>query len=106
MNIDNLISSFDFEKFKKDCILHSMLRLYIDKKSELSPCDHSKTNILIKQLEKYSDVLKRLLSHAKCFPDSCDNCEGLTKCIDCITKDNCVDAQLMFHKLMQQNVTT
>ncbi len=106
MNIDNLISSFDFEKFKKDCILHNMLRIYIDKKSGLSSCDDNEAIMLIKQLEGYSGVLKRLLRHAKCFPDSCDNCEGLTKCIDCIIKDNCVDAQLMFHKLMQQTVNT
>jgi hypothetical protein len=106
MNIDNLISSFDFEKSKKDCILHSMFRIYMDKKSELFSCDDNKAIMLIKQLEEYSDVLKRLLSHAKCFPDSCDNCEGLTKCIDCIIKDNCVDAQLIFHKLTQPTVTT
>jgi hypothetical protein len=105
MNIDNLISGFDFEKFKKDCILHSMLRIFIDKKSELSSCDEREAGIKTKQLEKYSDVLKRLLSHAKCFPDSCDDCEGLTKCIDCIIKDNCVEAQLLFHKLIRQTVT-
>jgi hypothetical protein len=83
-----------------------MLRIYIDKKSELSSCDDNEAIMLIKQLEGYSGVLKRLLRHAKCFPDLCDNCEGLTKCIDCIIKDNCVDAQLVFHKLMQQTVTT
>lgn len=106
MNINNLISSFDFENSGKDCILHSMFRIYNDKKSELSSCDEDKADMLIKKLEQYSDVLKRLLSHAKCFPDLCDNCEGLTKCIDCIIKDSCADAQFMFHQLMQQTVTT
>ena len=102
MNIDNLISSFNFVKSKKDCILHSMFRIYIKKKSELSSCDDNEAIMLMKQLEEYSDVLRRLLNHAKCFPDSCDNCEGLTECIDCIIKDNCLEAQSMFYELMQQ----
>ena len=106
MNINNLISGFDFKKFKKDCILHSMLRIFIDKKSELSSCDQNEAIIKSKQLKEYSAVLKRLLSHAKCFPDSCDDCEGLIKCIDCIIKDNCIEAQLLFHKLIQQTVAT
>ena len=106
MNIDNLISSFDFEKSEKDCMLHSMLRIYVDKKSELSSCDDNEAIMIIKRLDGYSDVVKRLLSHAKCFPDSCDDCEGLTKCIECIIKDKCLDAQLMFYKLMQQALTT
>jgi hypothetical protein len=99
MNIDSLISSIDLEKLNKDCILHSVLRIYIDKKSELSSCDDNEAIRLVKQLEEYSDVLKRLLSHAKCFPASCDNCGGLTKCIECIIKNNCVDAHLMLYKL-------
>jgi hypothetical protein len=106
MNIDNLISSFDFEKLRKDCILHSMLKIYNDKKSNLSSCDENEASILVKQLEKFSNVLKRLLSHAKCFPDSCDNCDGLSKCIDCIIRDNCAEAQLMFYRLMQQTFAT
>ena len=106
MKIDSLISSFDFEKSEKDCMLHSMLRVYIDNKSKLSSPYDNEAIRAKEQLEGYSDVLKRLLSHAKCFPDSCDNCEGLTKCIDCIIKDNCVEAQLLFHKLIQQTVAT
>ena len=102
MNSDNLISSFDFEKFTNNCILHNMLRIYFDKKSELSSCDDNEAIMLMKQLEEYSDVLKRLLNHAKCFPDSCDNCKGLIKCIGCIIKDNCLEAQSMFYELMQQ----
>jgi len=105
MDINNLISSFDFKRSQKDCILHSILGIYIDKKSKVSSCDGNEVPILIQQLEECSDVLKRLLSHAKSFPDSCDDCEGLTKCIECIIKDNCADAQLMFYKLVQQTVT-
>jgi hypothetical protein len=101
MNIDGLISSIDLEKLNKDCILHSVLRIYIDKKSKLSSCDDNEASRLIKQLEEYSDVLKRVLNYAKCFPASCDNCEGLTKCIECIIKNNCVDAHLMLYKLKQ-----
>jgi len=32
MNIDNLISSFDFDKFKSDCLIHHFLKTYIKKK--------------------------------------------------------------------------
>ena len=106
MNIDKLIASVGFKKLKKDCVLHGMLRLYSEKKSELASCDASTARMLTKQLEEYSDALKRLLKHVKCFPDSCEDCEGLTKCIDCIIRDNCVEAQLMFQKLMHQTVTT
>ena len=105
MNVDNMLSSFDFERSRKDCILHSMLGIYIDKKSKLSSCDNHEAPILIQQLEECSGVLKRLLSHAKSFPDLCDDCEGLTRCIECIIKDDCVDAQLMFYKLMHQTAT-
>jgi hypothetical protein len=98
MEIDGLISSIDLEKLNKDCILHSVLKIYMDKKSKLSSCDGNKATTLIKQLEEYSDVLKRLLNYAKCFPASCDNCEGLTKCIECIIKNNCVGAHLIFYK--------
>jgi len=106
MNIDNLISDFDFEKSKKDCILHSMLGVYIDKKSELSVCDDTEAIVLTQQLEEYSDVLNRLLTHAKCFPVMCDDCGGLTKCIECIIKENCVEAELMFYRLSQLTAST
>ena len=102
MNIDNLISSFDPKKLTKNCILHNMLRIYFDKKSELSSCDDNEAIMLRKQLEEHSDFLKRLLNHSKRFPHSCDNCEGLAKCTDCIIKDNCLEAQAMFYELMQQ----
>ncbi len=31
MNIDNLISSFDFDKIKNDCPIHEFLKTYIKK---------------------------------------------------------------------------
>ncbi len=31
MDIDNLISSFDFDKFKSDCLIHDYLKTYIKK---------------------------------------------------------------------------
>ena len=94
MNIDNLISNLDVEQLNKDCILHSLLRSYKDKKSELSSCDDNQASMLRNQLEGFSDALQRLFNYAKCFPDSCDSCEGLTKCIECIIKDNCIDASI------------
>ena len=102
MDINGLISSIDLEKLNKDCILHSMLRIYIDKKSNLSSPGGKKGDALINQIKYYADVLKRLLKYAKCFPASCNNCEGLTKCMDCIIKHNCVDASIEFYKLKQQ----
>ena len=106
MNIDNLISNFDFEKFKKDCILHNILTIYIDKKLDLSSCDDNEANMLRNQLKGFSDILKRLLKYVKCFPASCENCEGLKKCINCTIKDNCVDASIEFYKLNQQTAAT
>jgi hypothetical protein len=72
MNIDNLISSFDFEKSKKDCILHNILKIYINKKIGATPCDDNEANMLRNQLEEFSDILKRLLKYAKCFPSMCE----------------------------------
>jgi hypothetical protein len=106
MNIDNLISSFDFEKFKQDCILHNILKIYINKKSQLSSCDYNAAIMLRNQLADFSDILKRLLKYAKCFPSMCENCEGLKKCIDCTIKDNCVDASIELYKLKQQTAVT
>ena len=100
MKIDALMSSIDPEGLNKDCILHSVLRIFFAKKAELSSGNDDKTMMLREQLEEYSGVITRLLRHAKCFPASCDNCEGLTKCIECIIKNKCVDAHLMFYKLI------
>ena len=36
MNIDNLISSFDFDEFKSDCLIHDFLKTYI-KKNRIYP---------------------------------------------------------------------
>ena len=102
MDIDNLISGFDFEKSKKDCILHGILDVYIDKTSQLSACDDTEAIILTQRLEEYSDVLKKLLPRTKCFPTMCDDCEGLTKCMECIIKENCVEAEMKFYRLNQR----
>ena len=50
MNIDNLISSFDFDKIKSDCPIHAFLRTYNKKKSNLSSCDDKEANMLKLQL--------------------------------------------------------
>jgi len=34
---DNLISSFDFDKFKSDCIIHDFMKTYIKKKNRIYP---------------------------------------------------------------------
>jgi hypothetical protein len=99
MKIDDRIATIDVGKLDKDCILHSVFRIYADKKAELPLCKDKEAIRLTRQLEEYSDVLKRLLIHAKCFPASCDNCEGLTKCIECLLKNMCVNAHMRFYKL-------
>jgi len=76
MNIDNLISSFDFDKLKSDCLVHDYLKTYIKKKSNLSSCDENEANMLKMQLEDYSNILERLLKNATCFPSGCENCVG------------------------------
>ena len=99
MEIDNLVSSIDTRKLDKDCILHSVIRIYLDKKTALSSCEDNEAISLTRQLEEYKEVLKRLMRHARCFPASCDSCEGLTKCIGCIIKNMCVDAHMVFYRL-------
>ena len=32
MNIDKMISSFDFDKFKSNCIIHDFMNTYLKKK--------------------------------------------------------------------------
>ncbi len=66
MNIDNLISSFVFDKFKSDCLIHDFLKTYIKKKSSLSSCYGS-------------DILERYLKNAICFPSECENCVCMNK---------------------------
>jgi hypothetical protein len=82
------------------------MNIDINKKSDLSSCDDNEANMLRNQLEYFSDILKRLLKYAKCFPSMCENCEGLKKCIDCTIKNNCVDASIEFYKLNQQTAAT
>jgi len=66
MNIDNLISSFDFDKFKSDCLIHDFLKTYIKKKPNLSSWYNS-------------DFIERLLKNTMCFPSKCENCVGMNK---------------------------
>jgi hypothetical protein len=36
--LDNLISSFDFDKFKSNCIVHDFMKAYLKKKNRTYPC--------------------------------------------------------------------
>ena len=101
MNIDNLISSFDFDKSKSDCIIHDFLKTYIKKKSNLSSCDDNEANMLRIQLENYSDILEQLLKTAACFPSGCENCVGMKKCAGCINQDILADAFVKLQKYQQ-----
>ena len=87
MNTDNLISNFDFDKFKSDCLIHDFLKTYIKKKSILSSyyC---------------SDILERYLKNAMCFPSECENCVGMQKCADCINQNNLADAFIKLQKYL------
>jgi hypothetical protein len=67
MNIDNLISSFDFDKLKSDCLVHSFLKTYIKKNPNL-PSHYD------------SDFLELYLKNAVCFPSECANCVGMNNC--------------------------
>ena len=102
MSIDRLTSGFDFEKFKKDCILHRIMKPYIDNQLNASSCDEKKAGNLRKELDKNSAVLQLSLKHAKCFPALCENCIGLEKCIDCLIKENCVDALIQLSGSLQR----
>ena len=88
MNIDHLISSFDFDKSKSDCLIHDFLKTYIKKKSKLAACKNNEASMLEKQLNEYSNTLERLLECTMCFPSGCENCVGMRKCIDCINQNN------------------
>ena len=101
MNIDNLISSFDFDKSKSDCLIHDFLKTYIKKKSNLSSCDDTEANILRIQLEDYSDILEQLLKNATCFPSGCETCVGMKKCAGCINQDILADAFVKLQKYRQ-----
>ncbi len=101
MNIDNLISNFDFDKLRSDCLIHDFLETYIKKKSNLSSYDDTEPNILRMQLEDYSAILERLLTSATCFPSGCDNCVGMKKCAGCINQDILGDAFVKLQKYLQ-----
>ena len=98
MNIDNLISSFDFDQFRSDCLIHNFLETYIKKKSNLSSYSDNEANLLRMQLEDYSDILERLLKCAACFPSGCENCVGMQKCAGCINQDILGDAFVKLQK--------
>lgn len=66
MHIDKLISNFDFDKFKSDCLIHNFVKTCIIKKSNLSKWYGS-------------DLLARLLKNTMCFPSECKNCVGMNK---------------------------
>jgi hypothetical protein len=66
MNVDNLISSIDFDKLKSDCLIHDFLKMYSKKESILTSCYGS-------------DILERYLKNAMCFPSECENCVGMNK---------------------------
>ena len=66
MNIDSVISNFDFDKFKSDCLIHNFVKTCIKKKSNLSKWYDS-------------DLLERLLKNTMCFPSECENCLGMNK---------------------------
>ena len=100
MNIDNLISSFDFDKTKSDCPIHAFLTTYKKKKSTLSSCDDNEANMLRMQLEDYSDILEPLIKNATCFPSGCDNCAGMQKCAGCINQDILANAFIKLQKYL------
>ena len=97
---DNLISSFDFEKFKSDCITHDFQKTYNKQKSTLSSCDDNQPNILRMQLEDYSDILEPVLNTATCCPSGCENCVGMQKCAGCINQDILADAVIKLQKYL------
>ena len=101
MNIENWTKDFDFQKFRKDCILHRIMEPYIEQQSSSSICDDKTAVNLQKRLEKHSVSLEQSLKYAKCFPSMCEKCMGLDKCIDCIINDNCIDAFIQFSTALQ-----
>jgi hypothetical protein len=100
MNIDDLISSFDFDKSKSDCFIHEFAQTYIKKKSNLSECDENEAKMLRIQLKDYADILERLITKATCFPSGCENCSGMQKCAGCINQDILADAFIKLQKYL------
>ena len=100
MNIDNLISSFDADKIKSDCLIHEFLRTYNKRKTNLSSCDDNEADVLRVQIEDYADILERLIKNAACFPSRCENCVGMKKCAGCINQDILADAFIKLQKYL------
>ena len=100
MNIDKVISNFNFDKFKSDCFIHAALKTYMNKKSKLSSCDENETNMLGVELKEYSDILGRCLKNALCFPAGCKDCVGMQKCSDCSKQDDLGEAFIDLRKFL------
>ena len=100
MNIDNIISSFNPEKFRSDCLVHDFMKTYIKRKSELSLCDEKDAELLSIKLKDYSDILQKFLKTATCFPKGCKNCVGMQKCAGCIYQDILAEAFMKLQKYL------
>jgi hypothetical protein len=98
--LDNLITSFDFDKFKSNCIVHDFMKAYLKKKSNLSLCEDNEADRLRIQLKDYSDILERLLTSATRFPAGCENCVGMKKCVGCINQDILAEAFTKLQKYL------
>ena len=98
MNIDNVISNFDFDQFNSDCFIHASLESYMKKKSKLSSCDENEANMLRMQFNNYSDILAQCLEKAMCFPAGCKDCVGMKKCANCIQQDDLGNAFIELQK--------
>jgi ATP-dependent helicase YprA (DUF1998 family) len=98
MNIDNMISDFDFDQFKSDCFIHASLESYMEKKSKLSSCDENEADMLRTQFKNYSDMLAQCLKKALCFPKGCKDCVGMQKCANCIQQDDLGEAFIELQK--------
>jgi len=100
MNIDNVISNFNFDRINSDCFIHACLQTYIKIKAKLSSCDDGEASILKTQFKNYSDILRRCLKNALCFPSGCKDCEGMQKCADCMKQDDLGDAFIELQKYL------
>ena len=98
MNIDNMISDFDFDQFNSDCFIHVSLESYMKKKSQLSSCNENEASMLRVQLNNYSDVLGKCLKNAICFPSGCKDCVGMQKCANCLKQDDLGEAFIELQK--------
>ena len=100
MNIDKLISDFDFDQINSDCLIHVSLQTYLKKKAELSACDASEARILTEQFKNYSDILSRCLNKALCFPTDCKDCVGMQKCANCLKQEDLGETFVELHKYL------